>query len=286
MCVPSQYSLLRHLCWSILLNRDPKRVWVGIMTEFSLYLDDSGHPSNQPYVVVAGYVSTESNWLAFEPEWDMVLDRFNLDRPFHMTDFMSSNKYSTLKRDQILFSLSHTINSHVIWPFASAVDMEAWKRVNDEFTLEECHGAPFALAARSVAKQVNEWRNEHLSSDDHLLMFIEEGTKNYGDLEQVFKRDGIPIPNRVPKAMHQVQPCDLLAWEAFNFVRSGQRLGKNLSRLIRRYRKERDLGGTFTEADLRRLCADTNVYPRSTIKPGDTIAFHSERKRKRKPTVV
>jgi hypothetical protein len=117
---------------------------------------------------------------------------------------------------------------------------------------------------------------------------VEEGTKHYGDLEQVFKRDGLPIPNRVPKAMSQVQPADILAWELFNWLRAGspKQQSKNLKRLTLPIRKKEDLGGIIRESDLRRICSEPpTVYPRSTLSSKDRIVFHSERKRKRERTV-
>lgn len=253
------------------------------MTEFSVFLDDSGHPNDQPYVVVAGYIASESQWLAFQPDWDRAIKKFHLTEPFHMTDFMQE-KYTSIKRDQILSELAEITKRHTVWPFVSAVDMEAWKRVNEEFTLDECIGAPYAIAARNITKQLHEWKSECFSLGDHMLLFVEEGTKHYGDLEQVFKRDSLPILNRVPKAMPQVQPSDILAWEAFAFLKNG-RMSKNLNRLTRKYRKQKELGGIFFERDLRELCAKTDVIPRNQLNPGDTIRFHSERKRVRRRLV-
>jgi len=255
------------------------------MTDFSLFLDDSGHPDNQPYLVVAGYVATESQWLAFEPQWRSALARFKLGDVFHMTDFMHDS-YSNLRRDQILSALALVAKRNTIHPFVCALDLAAYKCVNDEYALQECHGAPFAITARSLARAIHIWQKENLKEGDHFLTFIEEGTKHYGDLEQVFKRDGIPIPNRVPKAMPQVQPSDILAWETFHWLFSGtNKFGKNLDRLTRYVRFKEEMGGMIYERDLRRICADTTVPLRSNLTPTSTIAFHSERKRKRKRTI-
>lgn len=255
------------------------------MTEFSLYLDDSGHPDNQPYLVVAGYVADESQWLAFEPQWRAALARFQLGDVFHMTDFMREPR-SKLRQDQILSTLALVTKRNTIHPFVCALDLAAYKRVNDEFALQECHGAPFAITARSLARAIHIWQKENLKEGDHFLTFIEEGTKHYGDLEQVFKRDFIPIPNRVPKATPQVQPSDILAWETFHWLCSGASgFGKNLDRLTRYARFKDDLGGMIYERDLRRICADTVVPLRSNLAPNAKIAFHTERKRKRQRTI-
>jgi hypothetical protein len=272
----------------LLGNRNPERTWISAMTEYALYLDDGGHPDDQPFLVVAGYVASESQWLAFEPQWRDALTRFDCGTEFHMTDFMADRrKYSTLKFDQILFTLASITKRNTAHLFVGAVDMAAYKRVNDEFALQEWLGAPFAITARVLTKSLNLWRSENLSEEDRLLIFVEEGTKHYGDLEQVFKRDDLPRPIRVCKEMPQVQPSDILAWETFNWLRAGSpsQIGKNLKRLTYSTRKKEEISGMLYETDLRRLCIDTNAPLRASMKPGDTIAFHSERKRKRKRTI-
>jgi hypothetical protein len=167
------------------------------------------------------------------------------------------------------------------------MDIAAYKRVNEEFTLEECLGAPHAPTGRTVARHFNIWKSKNLQPADNLLIFVEQGTKHYGDLEQVFKRDRLPIINRVPKQIVPVQAADLLAWETFNWLRAGspERMDKNLDRLTRHVRIKEELGGMIYEADMRRVCAEISVFPRSEIKPGDRITFHSDRKRARRRTV-
>src|SRR5208337_4045565 len=127
-----------------------------------------------------------------------------------------------------------------------------------------------------LARQINDWKKASLGPEDHLLSFVEEGTKHYGEMEQVFKRDKLPILNKVPKSMAQVQPCDILAWESFNYLRTGEgsRPSRNLKRLTHYMRKQENFGGIMWEWRLRKLCEETNVYPRAQMNPGDTIAFH------------
>jgi hypothetical protein len=270
----------------MLLKHNPDCTWVAVMTDFSLYLDDGGHPDDQPFLVVAGYVATESQWLAFEQQWKDALARFSLGDAFHMTDFMSQRR-SAIKQDQILSTLASIIKNNGLHPFVAAIDIAAYKRVNEEFALEECIGAPFAYAGRTVARHFSFWKAKNLQPADNLLVFVEQGTKHFGDLEQVFKRDRLPLINRVPKAIAPVQAADLLAWETFNWLRAGspKRMGKNLDRLTRHIRVKQELGGIVYEADMRKICADVNVYLRSELNPGDTIAFHHNRKRKRKRTI-
>jgi hypothetical protein len=49
------------------------------MTEYSAYFDDSGHPDDQEAVIVAGFISSEEQWLLFEREWQEILDREGME---------------------------------------------------------------------------------------------------------------------------------------------------------------------------------------------------------------
>jgi hypothetical protein len=130
---------IRPFRWDILLNH-----WIALMTEYAVYLDDSGHPDNQPYVVVAGFVAREEQWLAFESAWRSALKRNVLGSVFHMVEFESGPK--TKAKGKILEDLTTTISSHVQGAFSVFVDMEAYRKVNETYTLEECLGE--AVCAR------------------------------------------------------------------------------------------------------------------------------------------
>jgi hypothetical protein len=259
------------------------------VTEYAVYLDDGGHPDSEPYLVVAGFAARVQQWSALSTAWEEALRKVRLSAPFHMTDFMGE-RLSEFKRDQILSELRSVIRKHTLRPFVSAVDMAAYKRVQKEFALEECHGAPYALACRSLVTELHEWQAADLAAGDNVVTFVEEGTKHFGDMEQVFKRDRLPIPTRVPKSMPQAQPSDMLAWEAFAFLRAGspKKMSRNLDLLTRLVRKKQNFGGIFYERDLRNLCAESNVVPRERLPPGESpIRFGGggERKRPRRQTI-
>lgn len=254
------------------------------MTEFSLFLDDSGHPKDQPYVVVAGFIANESQWLIFEPEWRATLAKYGLGEAFHMTDFSAKNKKrSTLKKEQILSDLRRVIRSNTIAAFASGVGMEAYKKVNERFTLEESLGAPYALVVREITRQLNAWQKTNFQPEDKLLFFVEEGTLHYGDLEQIAKRDKLPTPHKVPKSMPAVQPSDMLGWEYFNYLRTNI-ISKNLKALLR---GRIPTGTVFLENDLIETCKLAKVMTREEKDkhPKEFIRFHSELKRPRRRTI-
>jgi hypothetical protein len=107
-----------------------------MMAEYAAYFDSSGHPDDQPYVDVAGFVATEQRWLAFASKWKAALKRHNLGDVFHMVDFEAAHKNDP-KRSGILEDLTTTITDHVSGAFSVVVDMEAYRKVNNLYVLEE-----------------------------------------------------------------------------------------------------------------------------------------------------
>jgi hypothetical protein len=250
------------------------------MSNYSLFFDDSGHPDGQPFVVTAGFVATEENWLAFEPVWKEALVRHGISGPFHMADFFFA-KRSVKERSPVLRDLAAIIVNHAHAAFTGAVEMAAYRKVNAEYALQEYLGAPYALAARAMALGINQWVQHKLGPSDHLALFAEDGTKHRGDLAEVFKRDGLPEPRTVPKSVTAVQPADMLAWEVFTALRTK----KPYRRLKRLVDDHLDFGGTLRESDLRDTCTQVGVPLRSALPPTAQISFHTSKKRLRKKTI-
>jgi hypothetical protein len=96
------------------------------MTESAIYLDDSGHPSNQPRVVVAGFLASEKQWLEFDRKWKAALEKHGLGEAFHMTDFESSNRND---RAVVLENLTSIVVEHAQSSFSCLVDMAAYKKL-------------------------------------------------------------------------------------------------------------------------------------------------------------
>lgn len=186
-----------------------------VMSKYAVYLDDSGHPADQPYVVVAGFLSTEEGWLAFGPEWKAALKEHEVGDVFHMVDFHGKRKKQ--EEGRVLQHLTEIILTHVHSAFSVIVDMAAYKKVNNLYPLEEDIGTPYAIAARGVAKGINKWKAKFCQPEDHLQVFVEEGTRHKGDMEEAFRRDHLPVLQTVPKADPSAQPADLLAWEVFHY---------------------------------------------------------------------
>jgi hypothetical protein len=267
----------------VLLNHAPERTRIAIVTEYQVYLDDSGHPDGQPYVVVAGFLSTEPKWIAFELAWKAALKRNCLGTVFHMTDFMCSGG-TKKQKGVILDDLTTVIHDHAEAALTVMLDMDAYKRVNESYALEECMGKPFALTARAVAVGINTWKRNFMAKGDHLLIFIEEGTKHRGDMEATFRRDRLPIPQTVPKRHPAAQAADMLAWESFHFARY-EEPRRSLINLLKDRLPCNDLEGKFNEHNLLTSCKNAGVPLRDDVPPNVGFVFHSSPKQVRKRTI-
>jgi hypothetical protein len=249
------------------------------VTEYAVYLDDSGHPTDQPYVVAAGFLSTEAGWLAFDPEWKAALDKHKVGSVFHMADFHGGREKKTEGR--ILEDLTGIIARSTQAAFSVVVEMESYKKVNELYPLEEQIGTPYAVAARAVAKFINEWKAEFYQQGDHLLVFVEQGTRHMGDMEEAFRRDRLPVPQKVSKAHPGAQAGDLLAWEAFHHAKHHDRR-RSLVNLVR---DSFLLEGIFREKNLMHIVDKQKMPLRKAIPPNVGFVYRSSPKRIRRRTI-
>lgn len=249
------------------------------MTDYAAYLDDSGHPTDQPYVVVAGFLASEADWLSFLPEWGAALTKYGIGPIFHMTEFRGA--IPKAKQNKMLEELTRIIANRVSHGFSVAVDMKAYREINDLYPLEESVGTPFAIAARTVARGINEWKSGNLRPGDRLQVFIEAGTKHMGDMEEAFRRDELPLPQRVQKNNPAVQPADLLAWETLRFARRGDKR-RSLANLVR---KVHLFEGMMRREELLHAVRSAGVAPRASLPANVQMSYHSTPKRLRRRTI-
>jgi len=248
------------------------------MADYALYLDASGHPDDQPYIVVAGFVAVEQQWLLFERAWQDALNNHGIGNIFHMVDFEASKPAN---RGEILEHLTEIINSHTLAHFSCFVDLSDYRKVNAIHSMEEVVGTPYAIAARGMATFVNRWKKDNLRSGDTLLTFVERGTKHQGDMDEAFRRDALSLPVPVPKSHPRVQPGDLLAWEIFHFLRKGTER-RSLINLM----KDRTFyEGIMREKNLVETCKAARVPLRNEVPPNVEFVYHSSPKRPRKRTI-
>ncbi len=96
------------------------------MSEFSVFLDDSGSPDEGICLGVGGFVSTWDKWIEFEKAWHDVLEVYDISY-FHMREYAHSTdefknwKGKEGKRRTFLKRLVKCLNGRVHKSFASSV---------------------------------------------------------------------------------------------------------------------------------------------------------------------
>lgn len=253
------------------------------MTEHALYLDAAGHPSDQPAVVVAGFVAAETQWLAFESEWKSALNRHRLGSIFHMTDFEAKYKNDP-RHYEILRDLIDTIYRHVRAAIAGVVEMDDYCRVNEKYPLEEAIGKPYSIAARGVHRNLGLWKKA-AHCNDPVLIFVEKGTEHEGDMKECFVRDKLPEPIPVDKSLPPVQAADLYAWEMAYFLKTG--ILRPSAKLIR---ASFPLGikrvdGKYTRRRMMESLDEMGIPQRKGLPKDCVFTFNSAPKKKRTRTI-
>jgi Protein of unknown function (DUF3800) len=253
------------------------------LTNYAAYFDDSGHPDDKPYVVVAGFISTEAQWLLFEREWREHLKPFKINI-FHMADFEASNKWPRKQKDNLLHKLVVTIRTRTRLQIQAIVPMPIYREINNKYAFEEAFGAPYALAGRTVAKSINEWKQKHMKADDNICVFFEDGTKHKGDFMDSMARDGLPCPAFLKKSdAVPLQAADLAAWEGFRAIRT-ETARAGFKYLIDKHPLS---DGIFTLEGLEEMCltVSPHVPLRANITPSTEISYESNPKKLRRRTI-
>lgn len=249
------------------------------MTEYAIYLDDGGHPADQPYVIAAGFLSTKEGWLAFESEWKAALRKHAVGDVFHMTDF--HGKRTKREEGKVLEDLTGITVRHAQAAFSVIVEMKAYRKVNELYPLEECIGTPYAIAARTVAKGINVWKSKFYRPEDTLQVFVESGTKHTGDMEEAFRRDHLPVPQKIPKAHTAAQPCDLLAWEVLQMSKHHDKLRSLFNLISVPFLFE----GIMREKNLMHALTEVKIPLRTAMPDGVQYVYGTSPKRTRKRTI-
>ena len=106
-------------------------------------------------------------WREFEPKWLAALEKHGLGKLFHMVDFESSKRPD---RGRVLAQLTTIIQENTQTCVSCYVDMEAYKKINNLYALEEALGTPYALAVRGMVANINLWKAKYLLHEDRILI--------------------------------------------------------------------------------------------------------------------
>lgn len=206
------------------------------MAMFSAHFDESGHPDESKYLVVAGAVADVQQWVNFEREWLEVLAPLGT-KIFHTVDFDKRNppfdKLTVAEADALFQKLIGIICDRVEQTIAQAIPMQQYDTINAKYVFAELYGFPYPLCARSCWAKVETWAAKHSVPAHEILWFLEDGAKHKGQLKWIAERDHLPEPDFPNKSgLVPLQCGDVLAWCNNLFLTSGK--------LDERYRRGMD----------------------------------------------
>jgi hypothetical protein len=103
-----------------------------------------------------------------------------------------------------------------------------------------------------------------------------------GDMEEAFRRDHLPVPQKVSKVHTATQPCDLLAWEVLHNLKHNDHR-RSLSNLIR---VPFLFEGMMKEKNLMHAITEVKIPLRTAMPSGVQYVYGTSPKRTRKRTIT
>lgn len=274
---------------AIVLLCAPSEVWIAVGNEYTAYFDDGGHPDDQPVVLVAGFVSTAEQWDLFSGTWRDFLRHYGVEC-LHMTDLMARQKeYRGWSDEKVRYFIEEAamwVRLRARMSFCVLVPMEDYAEVNQGYAIEECLGAPYALAARYAMDKLSDWSDAFNKPKWPVRTILEDGTKHKGDLMAIFARDGFETPAFAKKkTAAPLQACDWLAWEAFSWFKAGtNERGISASSSYAKLLRIPYEHYVWTRSSLEDECA-SGVPLRSKMGAHTRISFWSDKRRLRRRTI-
>lgn len=260
-----EYSPVEHLAYALAPDGVFDGVWLMMLTG---YFDDSGHITNKPALVVAGFVAPVGQWQLFEKDWRAELRRpeFRLDY-MHMKEFRNySEQYAKFKDNlpletDLFKRLHRVIHNRALESFGAIVLLADYERVNAEFMLRETFGHPYAVAGSVVVHNTRRWI-ERERPGDRVEFVFDHDSDGWGELLAQCKRrwDVLPVPGNFRK-LQPLQAADHLAWEIHratqqvvkvNLAPKSVLFRKSFDALTGRWEGER--WNWLDESELRVLC--------------------------------
>ncbi len=186
------------------------------MAFFSAYFDESGHPDDSAYMIVAGFVSEIDQWIRFESEWESVKKRHGAPEVFHANRFFSRDglygNWSEAKMQEFLRDLIGVIGRRTSRSFSVTLEISSFKKYDKDLIMSETVGSPFPYCARICLAKISKWAAQFADGAPVETVF-EDGPKHKGQLLYLAERDCKPTP--IFKKKEEAKPCqaaDLLAW--------------------------------------------------------------------------
>jgi hypothetical protein len=274
--MPEDFTGFDNLAYSIF--REPRERLMGF---FTAYFDASGHPADQPFVIVAGYVANYTQWRLFNSFWEEEHKATSVNLPFHMTDFMAARraaqKGGTAKRQDyfgldeirasnLMLHLANCQQAYMALGVTCIVEMSEYLEINTVLDLRTIV-PPYALAARVCTARIDRWRHEHGITEPVECIF-EDGDFERGKFIDLMRIEEMPAPIfKDKKDFPGLQAADFLAWlmkqQAQN-QREGKQAINNI--LLQRLMAIPHVYLKPTKHELISLCEAKGIMPR-IVKP-------------------
>lgn len=273
----SEYSPIQHLARSVFLGHDWRKC---IFAMYTGYFDASGDLTDVGFVV-SGYVATVEDWDRFDADWKIALAHDNVPY-FHMQEFAHFKgpfkgwERQDNRRANFLARLVDIISQTTRRGFSTAVTNEVFKRVNEEYCLEEHFGNPYAFCGLNCAIHTRRWLRKKGYSFPVKYIF-EHGDKGWHYLEDLFERSHLSLPIRERKRSMKnpigptpLEAADFAAWENLKATRTAEfgnllsmaHLRKSLTNLMSTKSNE---WGIYTYGHLVDLCRKLGIPLRKNL---------------------
>jgi hypothetical protein len=256
-----------------------------LVTMFTAYNDESGHPE-QSAVVVAGLLASDNQWKQFERNWRDTLQEFGITR-FHANEFFHSvgefrtwadhkkNPAASEARQRFLRSLISHMKLRVQLSYSHTVRMADYRKVNEIYFLQAIR--PYELVGRTAVKTIAEWAGRNRIPENRIKHVFEDGPKHKGFLESRIKKDkGFePTFKRKEEAI-PLQAADLLAYETRLAIRDIFERGvtdfedlRYPLRMLEQIPHQMEDWGTYTLDRLQEFCVNVGIPRRDAFTEKD-----------------
>jgi len=163
--------------------------------------------------------------------------------------------------------------------------MDSYRGMNNDYTIEESIGMPYALAARVLIAKLHEWQDVKGDERSELHVVFEDGTYGKGDLLEVFAKDRIPTPSFVKKTdCIAVLAADLIAWECFHAILQDKKREPSPRPSMARIMEHDFVEGVMRRPELMNLVnhPDKPIEVRSMLASNVELVFSTAPKRPRR----
>jgi len=198
------------------------------MAFYSAYFDESTG-NNSPILVVAGFLSTDAQWMLFEKEWREVLAEFQLSA-FHMQHFATRKKefqnMDEHTRKALLGKLLNIINQRAKLGFAAVVHTQLFEDVFKGRDRTEI-GSPYRLCCTACFLEVGEWAKKNYQIEP-VAYFFDAGNPHSNEVSLGFK-ESTDNPNNAElrlgsitfeddKVLVPLQAADIAVYEIWKWL--------------------------------------------------------------------